>query len=277
MKISKYGGRQFHNGGRGSSERSTIFRKRYKVGQIIQGVLLKWEQHKLGWVQIEDQKLLANIQTVPAPGDTLTFIVQQLYPDILLKEISPDNLNKQGIYIDPAEVTRKFVTKRSAFQSQARCLFNQFDNMELANSQLRLNAFLELLEENGHIASLFFETQKCVADLNSVLRYAKLFYMPWLVPTALNQEIVLKIKKDTENPDNSFYQLLFALDLPPSIPARFRIMYKKPQCGFKLLTDNANLKTLLGVHFKHSFSEFLNVERIPQQNYGGFLAELLTT
>ena len=276
MRISKYGSRQFHSGGKGSSERSTIFRKRYKVGQIIQGVLLKWEQQKLGWVQIEDQKLLANILSFPSTGDTLTFIVQQLYPDILLKEISPENLNEHGIYIDPAEVTRKFVTKRSAFQSQARSLFNQFDNMELANSQLRLNTFFELLETNENAASLFFETQKCVADLNSVLRYAKLFYMPWLVPTALNQEIVLKVKQDAENPDNSFYQLLFALDLPPSIPARFRIMYKKPQCGFKLLTDDSNLKALLGVHFKHTFSEFLNVERIPQQNYGGFLSELLT-
>lgn len=277
MKISRYGNRQFQGRNKGASERSAIFRKRYKVDQIIQGILLKWETTKLGWVEIGDQRLLANIMTSPAPGDTLTFLVQQLYPEIILKEINPDHLNGHGAYINPADVTRQFVTCRAAFQSQARNLFAELDENKGSISSERLVLFLKLLEKNEKCARLFFETLSCVGNLNSIFKQAKLFYLPWLVPSSLNQEIVLKVRPDNDNPENSFYELLYALDLPPSIPARFKIMYKKPQCGFKFLTDDQNIKTLFGVHFKHSFSEFLSVERIPPQNAGGFLSELLAS
>lgn len=277
MKISRYGSRQFQNGNKGTSERSAVFRKRYKVDQIIQGILLKWESSRLGWVEIGDQQLLANIMTSPSPGDTLTFVVQQLYPDIILKEINPDHLNAHGTYINPADATRQFVTCRAAFQSQARKIFCEFGELNKSKASERLSLFLTALESDKKSAEMFFETLSCVADLNSIFSKAKLFYMPWLVPVALNQEIVLKIRAEKDNPDNSFYELLYALDLPPSVPARFKIMYKKPQCGFKLLADDQNLKTLLGVHLKHSFSEFLSVERIPPQNSGGFLSELLAS
>ncbi|CCO24963.1 hypothetical protein [Maridesulfovibrio hydrothermalis] len=275
MKISRYGGRQFKGGSGDSSERSAIFRKSYKVGEIIQGILLKWEHEKLGWVQIEDQKLLANIQTSPSPGDTLIFLVQQLYPDIILKELSRDDLNANGVYLNPTDVTRQFVTKRAAFESEARSVFNDIQKNKIASAAERLKLFMVLLDQKPEYLKMFLETLKCVTDLNSILKSTKLFYMPWLVPSAHNQEIVLKVKEDTDNPDNSFYELLYALDLPPSRPARFRIMYKKPQCGFKLLADDQNLKALLAGNFEENFPEFIGVERIPQQSAGGFLSELL--
>lgn len=275
MKISKYGNRGFGGGNKRQSERSTMFRRKYAVGDILQGKLVKWYKAGLGWVIIEDQELLASIQTNAAPGDILTFLVQQLYPDIILKEINPAHLNAQGAYHNPAEVTREFVSCRAAFQSQASTLFKQLGKEKINIADKRKHRFLNLLEEDLKAAILFFKTLNCVSRLNSVLGSTRLYYMPWLVPCGLNHEIVIKTRADMDNPDNSFYELLFALDLPPSIPARFRIMYKKPQCGFKLLLDDPRMKALLDPKFKEQFPEYLGSSQIPPQNAGGVLSELL--
>lgn len=276
MKISRYGNRGFGGGGNKSSARSAAFRKRFSVGDILQGKLIKWYQPKLGWVIIDDLELLASIQTNAAPGDILTFHVQQLYPDIILKEINPDHLNGHGAYINPADVTREFVSNRAAFQSKANFIFKQLEEKNLPSAEARKKRFLDLLEEDVKTAVTFFKTLDCAARLNSVLSTTKLYYMPWLVPCGLNHEIVLKTRADKENPDNSFYELLFSLDLPPAIPARFKVMYKKPQCGFKLLADDPRLKSLLETKFKESFPEFLGTEHIPPHNAGGVLSELLS-
>lgn len=275
MKISKYGNRNFGAGSGKSSARSALFRKKFSVGDILQGKLIKWCQPKLGWIVIQDLELLASIQTNAAPGDILTFHVEQLYPDIILKEINPDYLNGHGAYINPAQVTREFVSNRAAFQSQANSIFKELLGKKNASAEMRKEKFLNLLENDVKNAVLFFKTQNCAAQLNSVLKSTRLYYLPWLVPCGLNQEIVLKTRTDKENPDNSFYELLFSLDLPPSVPARFKIMYKKPQCGFKLLADSPQLKTMLEQNFKTSFPEYLGTEHIPPHNAGGMLAELL--
>lgn len=275
MKISRYGNRGFGGGGNKPSARSAMFRKKFAVGDILQGKLLKWYQPKLGWVIIQDLELLASIQTNATPGDILTFHVQQLYPDIILKEINPAHLNGQGTYINPADVTREFISNRAAFESKANLIFKKLAEEKINTADNRKDKFLDLLEEDVKAAVLFFKTLHSASQLNSVLRTTRLYYMPWLVPCGLNQEIVLKTKLNKENTDNSFYELFFSLDLPPSIPARFKIMYKKPQCGFKLLADDPRMKALLGNKFKENFPEYLGTEHIPPHNAGGVLAELL--
>ncbi|WP_319759157.1 hypothetical protein [Maridesulfovibrio sp.] len=275
MKISRYGKREFSGGGNKPSARSAIFRKKFSVGDILQGKLLKWYQPKLGWILIQDLELLASIQTNASPGDILTFHVEQLYPDIILKEIDPAHLTNQGAYINPAEATRRFVSNRAAFQSQASSIFKLIQAEKIAGAEERKEKFLDMLKNDVKTAVMFFKTLSCAAQLNSVLSSTKLYYMPWLVPCGMNQEIVLKTRYDKENPENSFYEMLFSLDLPPSTPARFKIMYKNPQCGFKMLADDPRLKALLEPELKHSFPEFLGTERIPVHNAGGALSELL--
>ena len=275
MRISRYGNQGFGGGGNKSSARSAIFRKKFAVGDILQGKLIKWYQPKLGWVIIQDLELLANIQTNASPGDILTFHVQQLYPDIILKEINPDHLNGQGAYINPTDAAREFINNRAKFQSKASSIFKKLDDEKINTAENRKQKFLKLLETETNTAILFFQTLHSASLLNSVLHKTRLYYMPWLVPCALNQEIVLKTRLDKENPDNSFYELLFALDLPPSVPARFKIMYKKPQCGFKLLADDPRVKTLLENKFDNNFPEYLGTDHIPAHNAGGVLAELL--
>ncbi|WP_031483847.1 hypothetical protein [Maridesulfovibrio frigidus] len=276
MKISKYGNSSYGSSNSGSS-RIDIFRKKYKVGEVLHGRLLKWENQKLGWVEVNDQTLLANISSSPNPGDSLIFLVEQLYPDIILKEISADELSQGGCFINPTDITREFVAKRAAFEAQSRSILNKSYTQHAVSNTDKLTYFLQVLEDDTKSLILYFETLECVSKLNSALKRSSLHYLPWLMPLALNQEIVLKVKKDSQNQDNSFFELFYAFDHPSSAaqPMRFKIMYKKPQCGFKLLTDSLNLSRLLAPKFKDNFPEYLGIERIPSHYAGGFLSELL--
>lgn len=271
MKISKYGSRQFHTGGKGTSERSAKFRKRYRVGEILKGILVKWEYERLGWVDIGDLRLLANIQTSPSPGDELIFTVQQLYPDIVLKELTPDQLNANGEYISPADATKNFVSNRAAFQSYASVILSELCRISNISASERRNYFFKQLENDTKASILFFKTLKCAANLNSVFETTKLYYMPWLIPQALNQEIVLRIKDSGLSQDDPFYEILFAFDMPPSIPVRLRLMYKKPNCGFKIMVDDPGSAAILKDIFKNRFDEFIGIEKIPHITREDFL------
>ncbi len=277
MKISRYGSGHYGNNNSKSSSRAAAFRNKYSVGEILKGKLLKWERNKLGWVQINSQSLLANISSSPEPGAVLTFIVQQLYPDIILKEINSSESHSGEQAVNPADLTRLFVTKRAAFEAQSRNVIKKNYESATKTGPDKLELYLKVIGEDSQSAILFFETLKCVSLLNSSLKTATLHYMPWLMPTALNQEIVLKIKKDEKNSDNSFYELFYAFDLSPSAPMRFKIMYKKPQCGFKLLADPQSISLLLSSKLKETFPEYLGIEKIPANFSGGFLSELLSS
>ncbi len=276
MKISKYGNRNYGSSNSASS-RIGVFRKKYKIGEVLHGRLLKWENQKLGWIEVDDQTLLANISSSPTPGDSLVFLVEQLYPDIILKEISADELSQGGHFINPADITREFVAKRAAFEAQSRSILNKAYGHNAASNTDKLTHFLEVIEEDSKSLILYFETLECVSKLNSSLKKSSLHYLPWIMPLALNQEIVLKVKKDAQNEGNSFFELFYAFDHPSSAAQsmRLKIMYKKPQCGFKLLTDSQNLNKLLAPRFKENFPDFLGVEKIPSHYAGGFLSELL--
>ncbi|SMF39681.1 hypothetical protein [Desulfovibrio gilichinskyi] len=277
MKISRYGSGHYGNENSRTPSRAAAFRNKYSVGEILKGKLLKWEHHKLGWVQINSQSLLANISSSPDPGDVLTFVVQQLYPDIILKEINSADSHGGEQTVTPSDLTRLFVTKRAAFEAQSRNVIKKsYDSV--AEAKLgKPELYLNVIGKDEQSSILFFETLKCVSLLNSSLKTATLHYMPWLMPSALNQEIVLKIKKDEKNSDNSFYELFYAFDLLPSAPMRFKIMYKKPQCGFKLLAESQNISLLLSAKLKESFPEYLGIEKIPANFSGGFLSELLSS
>ncbi|OEU71517.1 MAG: hypothetical protein BA863_07870 [Desulfovibrio sp. S3730MH75] len=276
MKISRYVNSNYGNSNSGSS-RIAVFRKKYKVGEVLHGRLLKWEKQKLGWVEVNDQTLLANISSSPTPGDSLIFLVEQLYPDIILKEISADELSQGGFFVNPADITREFVAKRAAFEAQSRSIISNAYGQNAISNADKPTHFLQVIEEDSKSLILYFETLECVSKLNSALKHSSLHYLPWLMPLALNQEIVLKVKEDVQNQDNSFYELFYAFDHPSSASQsmRLKIMYKKPQCGFKLLTDSQNLSILLAPQFKENFPEYLGIEKIPPHYAGGFLSELL--
>lgn len=70
------------------SERSERFRRGHRVGQKVQGRIVEWENQELAWVEIDGQRLLAQVNHDSALGLTRQFLVLKLSPEIVLKEIT---------------------------------------------------------------------------------------------------------------------------------------------------------------------------------------------
>jgi len=65
------------------------FRRGRKVGQTVQGRLLSPGPGGLFWVVVSGIKLLASLDHEPVPGRELTFRIEALEPELVLKDITP--------------------------------------------------------------------------------------------------------------------------------------------------------------------------------------------
>ncbi len=62
------------------------FRKKHCPGQQVQGRIVKYQGHRLAWVSLQGFDLLAYLQTSPPEGKEVWFNIEQLYPQVVLKE-----------------------------------------------------------------------------------------------------------------------------------------------------------------------------------------------
>ena len=97
MRIRGKSSSSFDSGGgdRRDSARSDRFRNSHRVGQKVTGVIREWHTQELAWVEIDGQRLLAQVSRDSALGLERAFLVVRLTPDIVLKELSgrPSGLN----------------------------------------------------------------------------------------------------------------------------------------------------------------------------------------
>ncbi|WP_457571038.1 hypothetical protein [Desulfovulcanus sp.] len=68
------------------------FRQRYRPGDIVQGTIVQVENPGQAWIQVGDLQLLARTNLDYPAGQKLFFLVQQLYPQIILKEADQDEI-----------------------------------------------------------------------------------------------------------------------------------------------------------------------------------------
>ncbi len=73
-------------------ERVERFRADNRVGERISGSFLGWDGPGIGWVDFQGTKLLARMASRPELGSRLHFLVKQLFPDIILQELSSSGL-----------------------------------------------------------------------------------------------------------------------------------------------------------------------------------------
>ncbi len=73
-------------------ERVERFRADNRVGERISGTFLGWDSPGIGWVDFQGTKLLASMASRPEVGTRLHFLVKQIFPDIILQELSPSGL-----------------------------------------------------------------------------------------------------------------------------------------------------------------------------------------
>jgi len=77
------------------SERSDRFRKGHRAGQKVKGMVMEWQSPGLAWVEIDGQRMLAQVSEDAVLGRERMFLVVQLSPDIVLRELhdKPSGLN----------------------------------------------------------------------------------------------------------------------------------------------------------------------------------------
>ena len=73
-------------------ERVERFRSDNRVGERISGTFLGWDGSGTGWVDFQGTRLLASMASRPEVGMRLHFLVKQLFPDIILQELSSSGL-----------------------------------------------------------------------------------------------------------------------------------------------------------------------------------------
>lgn len=272
MKISGYGPFSKHGGGKSSNQKSVIFRKRYRLGQKLQGKLIKWERQNLGWIEIHDLTLLAQIDSDPSVGAILFFKVEQLYPEIILKELYAGGNGYSFSDRTPQSVTSDFISARAKFESQSFYLFSR--QYELSKSYQ--SQFYHFLKSDTKHARNFLNVIKSVANLNSFSQpVSKILYMPWLIPSGQNHEALITVSPKS-TPAESFYDGLFYFSHPATGSTRLKIMFKDPSSGFKLISSKP-IPDKLNKFYEIKNPRFLGYETIARDKSGGILMEFLSS
>ncbi len=75
------------------------FRARYRVGQIVHGIILEYDTPMLAWVLVEDLRVLAWVSRDYLRGQRLHLEIIQLCPEIVLKEVDLSDHKSKGLSI----------------------------------------------------------------------------------------------------------------------------------------------------------------------------------
>lgn len=75
------------------------FRTKYKVGDIVPGIILEYDAPRLAWVLVDDLRMLAWVTRDYLRGQRLHLLVENMYPEILLKEIDLNSEDSKGLSI----------------------------------------------------------------------------------------------------------------------------------------------------------------------------------
>lgn len=75
------------------------FKAKYKIGQIVPGIILDYDAPGLAWVLVDDLRLLAWVARDYFRGQRLHLIIENFYPEIVLKEIDLTQDEGKGLSI----------------------------------------------------------------------------------------------------------------------------------------------------------------------------------
>ncbi|MFP4084601.1 MAG: hypothetical protein ACLFP9_07000 [Desulfonatronovibrio sp.] len=63
------------------------FKTRYRVGEVVSGIVLEYDAPRLAWVLVDDLRLLAWVNRDYFRGQRLHLMIENLHPEIVLKEV----------------------------------------------------------------------------------------------------------------------------------------------------------------------------------------------
>lgn len=275
MRIRNSGSGSFGSGTKGGRNRKDSFKKDHQSGQKVRGTLLKWVSEDMAWVNIDGHKLLAQLQSRPPVGASLTFIIKQLQPEIILKEV----FEVSGAASSVITLASDFDTSRTLFENQFRT--HALTVAEQPPSSRRV-AFTRLLAEHAKLLSTFLDAAACLKAIQHHLGTqldARLHYSPWIAPTARRH--VGLVRTQTSNSSTPL-QTTEECEYDALGMLRTEFLCKADECGYKLYIQNVadikQLKTYLGKR-THPWLDTpvtcYSISKLPPNKHGGLIAELM--
>ena len=256
--------------------RSSAFRHGRRPGQKVRGKLLKWVSEDMAWVEIEGHKLLAQLQSRPPIGSLLTFVIKQLKPEIVLKEL-----------YESSPVAASALSLASSFEA-ARTLFeNKFrpyvPGLSAESPDNRVPAFITLLDGDRKLLAAYMDVLNCAHDITHQFGSAKghiLLYQPWLLPEGRRVATVIRSSPDAD--DSRLSAALVEFEASPFGLARVEFLHKHGETGYRLKLQHPDMKSSLETYLDRNArvtenARCLGIDKLRQREHGGILAELMFT
>ena len=183
MRISGYGAGFGQSGG--ERDRAASFRARHSIGQRVKGRILRREQNGLFWVQVGGEELLARLEVQVDPGDTLTFVVRALTPEIMLQAL-PGGVDAD----DLPGLVQRFRAAREVFETQCPQIFAATAKQP-PQVLLRREAFETALAADAGAREQYAEVVERLARINAAVEArggALALYEPWIFPLLRRME-----------------------------------------------------------------------------------------
>jgi len=191
MRISGYGAGFGQSGG--ERDRAASFRARHSIGQRVKGRILRREQNGLFWVQVGGEELLARLEVQVDPGDSLTFVVRALTPDIMLQAL-PGGVDAN----DLPGLVQRFRAAREVFETQCPRIFAATAKQP-PQVLLRREAFEFALAGDVGAREQYAEVDERLARINAAIAAqgaALALYEPWMLPRLRRMERLRTARAD---------------------------------------------------------------------------------
>lgn len=258
----------------GKDDRSESFRQKHRLGQKVKGTLLKNIAESMAWVAIDGDKLLAQLQRPRPEGARLTFIIKQLVPDIILKEI----FESSAASTSALNLAKSFDTARTLFENALK----KTDTTLPTLGPLCQTDFLFILANSPKLYTLFRDATHCAQTISNELEYAQkgsLLYQPWLAPDARRQVTHIANPRPGKG---TLIETTMEFEHDSWGLVRVEFLCKGTTAGYKLkLQTLSHTKALTRYLSTRNHRDLaldltcLGVTKLPRRQHGGILAELL--
>jgi len=184
---------------RDSGNRAAAFRRAHRPGQVLHGRMLRFVRGNMAWVNVAGHELLAELRTRPEPGVPLLFLVEQTLPDILLRELDPEEARHYQAHPPrtPQDIARDYLAARDALDS----LLHQRlwpaspagDTPHAARAFQGKAAFTAFIAQDAEALAAFTLVQRHRLAVNRMLaerNSGELYHLPWLLPQARGVELL---------------------------------------------------------------------------------------
>nr|WP_287410363.1 hypothetical protein [Pseudodesulfovibrio sp.] len=272
MRIKGYGNGT--GGFNGSGSRSDSFCNKHHLGEKIRGKLIKNIPKNMAWVDFNGDRLLAQLATPHPEGSLLLFIIKQLRPQIILKELTANHTGGTNAL----NLASTFDTTRTLFENHFSAAIKTH---RLTKISFSCTDFIKFLATDAQLFACYMDAAHCARSISNSLIKTKrglIAYQPWLAPESHRQATLVKVTDKRANMTESIVEF----DHPNMGLVRIEFLYKVKTVAYKLKMQRPQHSPAL-IHFLSTKKyrgtnlnlQNLGISKLPQSGHGGIIAELL--